>query len=98
MVDFGDTLSGLGEGGGLGSLAGGAAGAGASAGLSLIPAGVSLASSLIQNIGAKKKGKQADTLMPGSIDPRQAAFLAELNQKRKAIDTGADFGAGMNAI
>lgn len=84
--------------GGMGGLGGEIAGAGATGGLSLIPAALQIGSSIVQNISAAKKKKQADSLMPGTVDPHQAAFLAELNQKRKAIDTGADFGAGMNAI
>jgi hypothetical protein len=59
---------------------------------------LSLGTGLLQNIQAGKLKKRADAAMPELVDPRQAAFLAELNQKRKAIDTGADFGAGMNAI
>jgi hypothetical protein len=63
-----------------------------------ISAGIGLATGLIQNIQAGKLKKKADAAMPDLIDPRQASFLSELNQKRKAIDTGADFGAGMNAV
>lgn len=72
----------------------GAAGGGAS----LVGPALSLGTSVVQNLSAAKKKKEADSLMPGTVDPRQAAFLAELNQKRKSIDTGADFGAGMNAL
>jgi hypothetical protein len=59
---------------------------------------LSLGTGLIQNIQAGKLKKKADAAMPELVDPRQAAFLSELNQKRKAIDTGADFATGMNAI
>lgn len=57
-----------------------------------------LGSGLIQSIQAHNLKNKADSAAPGLVDPRQASFLAELNQKRKAIDTGADFAAGMQAI
>lgn len=83
-----------GAAGGLGSMLSGLGGGGSG----LLKGGMGLATSLIQNLSANKAKKNANSLMPGQVDPRQAQFLAELNQKRKAIDTGADFGTGMNAI
>lgn len=77
---------------------------GAKGGASLGPegavagAGIGLATALIQNIQANNLKKKAESAMPPNIDPRQASFLAELNQKRKAIDTGADFASGINTI
>lgn len=59
---------------------------------------IGLGSGLIQSIQAQSLKKKADAATPGLVDPRQASFLAELNQKRKSIDTGADFAAGMQAI
>jgi hypothetical protein len=59
---------------------------------------ISLGSGLIQNIKANKLKKQADAAMPGNVDPSQAAFLSELNQKRKAMDTGAEFAGAMQNI
>lgn len=90
MSGIADILGDMGSGAATGSI-GGPPGA-------IIGAGVGLATGLIQNIGAASAKKKADAAMPGLIDPRQASFLAELEQKRKAIDTGADFGAGMNAV
>lgn len=60
--------------------------------------GIGLATGMIQNIQASRLKKKAEAAMPELVDPRQAAFLSELSQKRKAIDTGADFGTGMNAV
>jgi len=53
---------------------------------------------ILQNLQAMKLKNQAETAMPGFVDPNQSAFLAELAQKRKSIETGADFAAGMNTI
>ena len=61
-------------------------------------AGLSMATGFIQNVQAKKKEKEANAAMPSLTDPREAAFLSEIEQKRKAIDTGADYAAGMGAI
>jgi hypothetical protein len=57
-----------------------------------------LASGMLQTIQAQKLKRKAESAMPGMIDPNQASYLSELNQKRKAIDTGADFAAGMQTI
>lgn len=57
-----------------------------------------LATGIIQSIQANKLKNKANAAFPDLIDPSQAAYLAELGQKRRSIETGADFGAGMNAI
>lgn len=49
----------------------------------------------LQALGLKNK---ANAAMPDLVDPNQASYLAELAQKRKSIDTGADFSEAMNAI
>ena len=54
-------------------------------------AGFSLATGAIQNLQALKLKNKADAAMPELIDPNQASYLANLNQKRKSIETGADF-------
>lgn len=86
---------------------GGLAGSGGAGGMkdmigktgnALPSAAISLGTSLIQNLQANKLKKRADASMPSAVDPRQASFLAELNQKRKSIETGADNAAGMDAI
>lgn len=61
-------------------------------------AGVSGITAVIQGIKAKKLKDKADAAMPELVDPGQAAFLSELQQKRRSIDTGADFATGMQAI
>lgn len=53
---------------------------------------------LLQSIQANKLKREAEANLPAFTDPTQAAFLAELQQKRRSIDTGADFAAGMNTI
>lgn len=53
---------------------------------------------LIQSIQAKKLKDRAESAFPDLIDPSQAGYLAELGQKRKSIETGADFSQGMQAI
>lgn len=80
-----------GSGGGLLSKASGAIG-------SVGKAGLSLGTGLLQGIQAKGLKNRANAAMPDLVDPTQSAFLSELNQKRRSIDTGADFAAGMNAI
>lgn len=86
----------------LGGMAGGKIGGAGSSGSPSPPgamgAGLGLATGLFQQIQANALKKKANSALPPTIDPRQASFLAELNQKRKAIDTGADFASGMNAI
>lgn len=89
-----------GKGGGqssTGSL-GQALGRGTNAPANVTKSTLGVATGILQQIQAAKLKKKAESAMPSLIDPRQASFLAELNQKRKSIDTGADFAAGMNAI
>lgn len=59
---------------------------------------MAIATGIIQQIQANKLRKKAEGAFPDMVDPNQAGYLAELGQKRKSIDTGADFAAGMNAI
>jgi hypothetical protein len=53
---------------------------------------------ILQNLQAMKLKNKAESAMPGFVDPNQSAFLAELAQKRKSIDTGSDVVAPINAI
>lgn len=53
---------------------------------------------LIQSIQAKKLKDRADSAFPDLVDPSQAAFLSELGQKRKSLDTGSAFATGMQNI
>jgi len=57
-----------------------------------------LGAGALQSLQAMKLKNKAETALPSFVDPNQSAFLAELAQKRKSIDTGADFAAGMNTI
>lgn len=83
----------------VGSTAKGAkAGAAAGPEGAVVGAGLGLATSLIQNIKADKLKRAADNGVPDLVDPNQAAYLAELNQKRKSMDTGADYAAGMDSV
>lgn len=57
-----------------------------------------IAQGALQQLQAMKLKKRADAALPPMVDPQQASFLAELEQKRKSIETGAAFQSGMNAI
>lgn len=63
-----------------------------------IGAGLGIATSAIQGIQAARLKKKAEAAMPELVDPNQAAFLSELNQKRRSIETGADFAGAMDNI
>lgn len=54
---------------------------------------LSLATGLLQNIQANKLDQRAQAAMPSLIDPNQSSYLAELNQKRKSLETGAAFAS-----
>lgn len=51
-----------------------------------------------QAIGARRDQKAADSLQPSLYDPQQQAFLAEINQKRKSINSGSAYAADMGEI
>lgn len=92
--DFSNLMNGLGDAGAgaaSGFMAGGPSGA-------AIGAGLNLATSLLQGLQANKQKKQANAAMPELQDPNQAAFLTELNQKRRSLETGADYAGAMGAI
>lgn len=63
----------------------------------VIKGGVGLATGALQALQAMKLKKKADAAFPELVDPNQASYLADLNQKRKSIETGADFAEGMRA-
>jgi len=52
----------------------------------------------LQSLKARRAKKQAEALMPGASDPTQLAFLAEMNQKRRALNTGSEFAADMGYL
>lgn len=60
-------------------------------GLGMITGGIEM----FQAAGLKKK---ADAAFPSLYDPMQMGFLSDLNQKRKSLDVGSGYAAGMNAI
>lgn len=58
----------------------------------------SLAIGALQSLQAANLKRKADAAMPELIDPNQSSYLAELNQKRRSIETGSAFaGAGRAA-
>lgn len=61
-------------------------------------AAVNLGTSLIQGIQSNRAKKKAESAFPELVDPNQSAFLSELNQKRRSIETGADFAGAMDKI
>lgn len=61
-------------------------------------AGLAAGMGLLQQIQATRLKNKADSAFPDFVDPNQSAFLAELAQKRKSMETGSDFAAGMNEI
>lgn len=85
-----------GMGGATSMLSGGGGGGGVSGAASA--SGIGMVTGLVQTIQALGAKKRAQAAAPSKIDPTQAAFLAELAQKRKSIDTGAEFATGMQAI
>lgn len=64
----------------------------------LAKVGLSLGTGLVQKIQANKLKREADSAMPAPIDPNQAGFLSELNQKRASLDAGTAYAAGLNNI
>ena len=48
--------------------------------------------------GASRDRQAADNLQPSLYDPQQQAFLAEINQKRKSINSGSAYAADMGDI
>lgn len=84
-------------GGAIGGKSGGKSGGGGS-GSNAASSAMGLGLGLIQSIQARKQKNKAEASFPDLVDPSQAGYLAELGQKRKSIDTGADFAQGMQAI
>lgn len=84
----------MGAGSILGTVLGGAAGAatGTPEGAKI---GMSIGSGLGGSLDAMKSKKEADSLFPDYVSANQASFLAELNQKRRALETGADTAAAL---
>jgi hypothetical protein len=81
----------------MGGMTGGGGGGGGVSGAASA-SGIGMVTGLVQTIQALGAKKRAKAAAPSKIDPTQAAFLSELAQKRKSIDTGAEFATGMQAI
>lgn len=61
-------------------------------------AAVGAGAGLSQIIKGKKDQQRADAVMPSDVDSNQGAFLAELNQKRNAMNTGAQYTSSIDAV
>lgn len=60
--------------------------------------GTGVAVAALQGLYAVNQKKKADAAFPELVDPNQAAFLAELGQKKNALTTGADTSEGLDTI
>lgn len=58
---------------------------------------LSTTTGMLQNLQAKKLDQRAQSAMPSLIDPNQSSYLAELNQKRKSLETGSAFASANQA-
>lgn len=58
-------------------------------------AALGIGQAAVQQLQANKLQKKADSAFPELVDPNQASFLSELEQKRNAMETGAQFASGM---
>lgn len=94
----GGMMGGGGKGGGGGQQGGGMMSSLVNGATKPMRATMGLATGAIQGIQAMRLKKKADAAFPELVDPNQAGYMAELNQKRKSIETGADFSEGMQAI
>jgi hypothetical protein len=52
---------------------------------------------IMQMLQGMQSKKQGQNFIPSYEDPRQLAMLAEINQKRKSLETGADVASAINA-
>lgn len=59
---------------------------------------VQLGQGIVQMFQANGLKKAADAAAPPLVDPSQASFLSELNQKRASLDAGSAYAAGLNNI
>jgi hypothetical protein len=59
---------------------------------------VGAATGAVQLIGAKAAKKRAMEATPEQVDPQQSAFLAELQQKKNALNVGSEYSSSIDAI
>jgi len=52
---------------------------------------------VLQMMQGMKSKKEADNYFPSYEDPRQLALLTEIQQKRKSLETGADFSEAVSS-
>lgn len=60
--------------------------------------GVAMGEGLQEVIRGRRERKAAAEDMPSLVDPQQSAFLAELQQKRNALNTGAEYSSSLGAV
>lgn len=61
-------------------------------------AAVGTATGAVQLIKANAEKKRAMDSTPEMVDPNQAAFLSELQQKRNALNTGSEYTSSLDAV
>lgn len=59
---------------------------------------VGIGAGVDQLIQARSAKKRALAATPGAVDPTQGAFLAELQQKKNALNTGSEYSSSLDAI
>lgn len=100
--DVGNTVGGSGQGGGERKKGGGfldsIMGRAKSDSSKATSGAMGIGMGIIQSIQAKKLKDRANSAFPDLVDPSQAAFLSELGQKKKSLDTGSAFATGMQNI
>lgn len=64
----------------------------------MMKTGLSLGSAAVQGIKANKLKKDAESAYPDLIDPQMSSYLSELAQKKRSMETGADFASSMKNI
>lgn len=77
---------------------GGGSGSSAMDSMGSLGPGLGMISGAVQMFQAQGLKNKADAAFPSLYDPMQMGFLSELNQKRKSLDVGSGYAAGMNAI
>lgn len=61
-------------------------------------AAIGIGYGLTQLMEARKARKAAKGFTPELVDPNRAAFMAEIDQKRRSMETGAEFAGMMDEI
>lgn len=69
-----------------------------SMGIAIGKTALGLGTAAVQGIKANKLKKDAESAYPDLIDPQMSSYLSELAQKKRSIETGADFASSMKNI